>query len=250
MATIVLAEDEDDLRAIYAAYLRSSGFDVFEASHGLEALDLIRTNHPDLLLLDLWMPFLNGFGVLEALRYDGVSGHTKVVVLSCQGDAEARLECFGEGAVDLVVGAAPSPRNENAVPAQATGVLPAGSLLPPPIRPEPEPAAQGGGAEEDRPVDDRPASPPSSAALAASPVGKLPAGVTAALADKTRPEADTKLDAARKPGELIAFAGVKPGQRIVGQHRVVAVQQGVPHGPLVIDERHHAPLGEGLGLGA
>ncbi len=103
MAIIVLAEDEDDLRAIYAAYLRSSGFEVHEATNGVEALELIRTRHPDLLLLDLWMPLLNGFGVLKALRHDGASGHTRVVVLSCQSDADARLECFGEGAVDFLV---------------------------------------------------------------------------------------------------------------------------------------------------
>lgn len=54
-------------------------------------------------------------------------------------------------------------------------------------------------------------------------------------------------------GRIDVGAGAQqaqPGQRIVGQHRVVAVQQGVPHGPLVIDERHDAAPGEGLGLGA
>jgi len=52
----------------------------------------------------------------------------------------------------------------------------------------------------------------SAAALAAS--AKLPAYVSAALADKARPEADVKLDEARKPGELIAWAGIKPGQKV------------------------------------
>jgi hypothetical protein len=66
----------------------------------------------------------------------------------------------GEGAADLVDGAAPSPPNENASAVERPGGLPAETLLPP-IRPELEPAAQGGGAQGDRPVDDRPASPPS-----------------------------------------------------------------------------------------
>jgi predicted methyltransferase len=52
--------------------------------------------------------------------------------------------------------------------------------------------------------------------LAAAPAShKLPAYVSAALADKSRPEADTKLDEARRPGELIAFSGLKPGDKIV-----------------------------------
>ncbi|MBS0297943.1 MAG: class I SAM-dependent methyltransferase [Proteobacteria bacterium] len=52
----------------------------------------------------------------------------------------------------------------------------------------------------------------SAAAIAAS--AKLPAYVSAALADKARPEADVKLDEARKPGELIVWAGIKPGQKV------------------------------------
>jgi predicted methyltransferase len=52
----------------------------------------------------------------------------------------------------------------------------------------------------------------SAVAVAAST--KLPAYVASALADKARPEADVKLDEARKPGELIAFAGIKPGERV------------------------------------
>ena len=125
MTTIVLAEDDEDLRTTYAAYLRASGFDVLEAAHGLEALDLIRSRHPDLLLLDIWMPCLNGFEVLDELRHDGVSGHTKVVILSCQGDADSRLECFSEGAIDYLVKGLPladlaaSIRRSLAVPADA-----------------------------------------------------------------------------------------------------------------------------------
>ncbi len=52
----------------------------------------------------------------------------------------------------------------------------------------------------------------SATALAAS--AKLPAYVSSALADKARPEADTKLDEARRPGELIVFAGIKPGMKV------------------------------------
>jgi two-component system cell cycle response regulator len=102
-ATIVLAEDDNDLRAVYAGYLRAAGYTVHEAAQGQEALDLVRAHHPALLLLDIWMPVLNGFEVLERLRHDPAAGHTRVVMLSCQSDADARLECFGVGAVEYLV---------------------------------------------------------------------------------------------------------------------------------------------------
>jgi DNA-binding response OmpR family regulator len=103
VATIVLAEDDSDLRAVYATFLRSAGITVLEATNGREALDLVRARRPDLLLLDIWMPVLNGFEVLDGLRHDAAAGHTKVVMLSCQADADARLECFGVGACEFLV---------------------------------------------------------------------------------------------------------------------------------------------------
>lgn len=102
-ATIVLAEDDGDLRAVYATFLRAAGYTVHEAGHGREALELVRSQHPALLLLDIWMPVLNGFEVLEGLRHDPASAHTKVMMLSCQSDADARLECFGIGAIEYLV---------------------------------------------------------------------------------------------------------------------------------------------------
>jgi DNA-binding response OmpR family regulator len=102
-ATIVLADDDDDLRAVYAPLLRSAGYAVLEAADGREALDLVRAHRPELVLLDVWMPVLNGFEVLEGLRHDPIAGSIKVVVLSCRDDADSRLECFGIGAADYLV---------------------------------------------------------------------------------------------------------------------------------------------------
>jgi DNA-binding response OmpR family regulator len=103
VATIVLAEDDSDLRTMYAAFLRNSGYAVLEAEHGRQALDMVRAHRPELLLLDIWMPLLNGFEVLDRLRHDPVAGHTKVMMLSCQSDADVRLESFGSGAVQFLV---------------------------------------------------------------------------------------------------------------------------------------------------
>ncbi len=96
-AIIVLAEDEPDLRALYAEYLRRCGYVVWEAADGAEATALVREHRPDLLLLDHWMPVLNGLEVLEQIRDSREAIGLKVVMLTHQRDAETRLEGFALG---------------------------------------------------------------------------------------------------------------------------------------------------------
>jgi DNA-binding response OmpR family regulator len=99
-ATIVLAEDDADLRGLYAACLRRAGHEVLEAADGAEALSLVRAHAPQLLLLDIWMPILNGLEVLEHLGGTSESVGLKVVVLSHLSDADTRLEGFALGVDD------------------------------------------------------------------------------------------------------------------------------------------------------
>jgi DNA-binding response OmpR family regulator len=107
MAKIVLADDDDDLRAVYSAALRAEGHEVWEAVDGREAIQQTQTRRPDLLLLDIWMPALNGFEVLDALRHDSAGIHLRIVVVSNLADAEARLEAFEAGACEYLVKGAP-----------------------------------------------------------------------------------------------------------------------------------------------
>ena len=99
-ATVVLAEDDPDLRAMYALCLRRAGHVVWEAADGAQALALVRSRSPQLLLLDIWMPILNGLEVLERLTGVPEAVGLKVVVLSHQSDADSRLEGFALGVVD------------------------------------------------------------------------------------------------------------------------------------------------------
>ena len=103
MAAILLADDSDDLRAVIARCLRDRGHDVREATDGVEALESLKASHPDLLLLDIWMPRLNGYEVLDILRRDNVGIGVKVVMLSVLSDAESQFEALGIGAADYVV---------------------------------------------------------------------------------------------------------------------------------------------------
>jgi DNA-binding response OmpR family regulator len=102
-ASIVLADDDGDVRAVYAALLRTEGFEVAEAADGPAAIDLVRGRRPDLLVLDLWMPGLNGLEVLDRLRFEPAAARTRVVMLSNLGDADYRLESFEAGADSYLV---------------------------------------------------------------------------------------------------------------------------------------------------
>jgi DNA-binding response OmpR family regulator len=99
-ATIVLADDDADLRALYAECLRRDGHVVLEAADGGEALRLVTDHAPELLLLDVWMPVLNGLEVLERLGRTSSAVGLKVVILSHLCDADTRLEGFALGADD------------------------------------------------------------------------------------------------------------------------------------------------------
>jgi DNA-binding response OmpR family regulator len=99
-ATIVLAEDDADLRAVYAECLRRAGHVVVEAADGAEALSMVRAHVPELLLLDIWMPILNGLEVLEHLGRTSEAVGLKVVVLSQLSDADTWLEGFALGVED------------------------------------------------------------------------------------------------------------------------------------------------------
>jgi DNA-binding response OmpR family regulator len=98
--TIVLAEDDADLRALLAECLRRDGHVVWEARDGGEAVTMVREHAPGLLLLDIWMPILNGLEVLEHLGRTSEAMGVKVVVLSHLSDADTRLEGFALGVDD------------------------------------------------------------------------------------------------------------------------------------------------------
>lgn len=100
---ILIAEDEALLRGVLATKLTRLGYKVLEASDGVEALTRLRTDKPDLLLLDIVMPKLNGFDVLEALRADTALRATPVIIISNSGQPVEIERTKRLGAVDYLV---------------------------------------------------------------------------------------------------------------------------------------------------
>jgi two-component system, cell cycle response regulator DivK len=68
--TILVVEDDDSVRSIYSAALVARGYRVISATHGAEGVHFARRNQPDLILLDLRMPVMDGWGAAEYLRAD------------------------------------------------------------------------------------------------------------------------------------------------------------------------------------
>lgn len=94
MKRILVADDKATSRELVRAILEQSGHTVYEASDGIEALRNARELAPDLIILDLHMPALDGFGVLEELRRDPRFVHVPIVALTAsamQGDRERAL---------------------------------------------------------------------------------------------------------------------------------------------------------------
>ncbi|MCU1642199.1 MAG: sensor hybrid histidine kinase, partial [Nocardia sp.] len=99
--TVLVAEDNADLR-MYLAGLLEPTYTVTVAADGNEALRQARELRPDLVLADVMMPGLNGFGLLRALRADPVTAGTPVVFLSARAGEEAAAEGLAAGADDYL----------------------------------------------------------------------------------------------------------------------------------------------------
>ncbi len=99
---VVLADDNADMRD-YVHRLLLPFYDVLPASDGLEALRLTATEKPDLVLTDVMMPNLDGFGLLRELRAESETASIPVIMLSARAGEEARVEGLQAGADDYVV---------------------------------------------------------------------------------------------------------------------------------------------------
>ncbi len=101
-ARILLAEDNADMRQYLARLLRDR-WEVEETADGLSALEAIRRRRPDLVLSDVMMPRLDGFGLLRELRKDPELRTLPVMLLSARAGEEAVAEGLGAGANDYLV---------------------------------------------------------------------------------------------------------------------------------------------------
>ncbi|WP_330671491.1 response regulator transcription factor [Anaeromicrobium sp.] len=97
---ILIAEDEENIRNLVKLHLSREGYEVIEASNGREALIKFKENNIDLLILDVMMPEIDGYTVLEEVRK---GSEIPVIFLTAQGEEQNKVLGLGLGADDYVV---------------------------------------------------------------------------------------------------------------------------------------------------
>lgn len=99
MTKVVVADDDRMLRKAAETSLRRQGYSVTTASDGEEALQLIRSERPDIIVLDLIIPKIQGFDVLHILKQDALTSAIPVIVLSSLAQEQDKQEALNLGAV-------------------------------------------------------------------------------------------------------------------------------------------------------
>jgi two-component system phosphate regulon response regulator PhoB/two-component system alkaline phosphatase synthesis response regulator PhoP len=100
---VLIIEDDGFLASIYAQKLELEGFEVAFATNGEDGLKLAQKDKPDIILLDLLMPQMDGFEVLEKVKADPATKDIKVLVLSNLGQKEDVDRCMKLGAVGYII---------------------------------------------------------------------------------------------------------------------------------------------------
>jgi len=94
---LLLAEDDEFSRDMLVRRLERQGFEMIAAADGREALLAARQHRPDLIIMDLDMPILDGHGAMRALKSDPHTFKIPIIVLTANADAASVAEAFSEG---------------------------------------------------------------------------------------------------------------------------------------------------------
>src|SRR4026207_2271491 len=127
---ILVAEDDPEARELLLLLLEGGEYSLFEAADGMEALDLLRTEQPDLLITDIVMPRMDGYELVRRLRQDDRTANTSVIFCSASyherevremarslGVQSTLAKPFDFKTVRTTVDAAPAPRRHAPTPA-------------------------------------------------------------------------------------------------------------------------------------
>ncbi|OKL36329.1 response regulator transcription factor [Domibacillus mangrovi] len=98
--TVLIIDDEDTMRALVKAFLLQEGYSVIEASNGMDALTLIKKKEPDLLLVDVMMPYMDGFSFASELKKNH---NIPLIFLSAKGEEWDKVQGLKLGGDDYIV---------------------------------------------------------------------------------------------------------------------------------------------------
>ncbi len=100
---ILIVDDDPQIRMMLRYLLRHNGFEVLEAGDGPDALVHIAQSCPDLVILDLMMPEVNGFAICNAVRANSVTRHVPIIIMTARADEDAHQLGMSAGADDFLV---------------------------------------------------------------------------------------------------------------------------------------------------
>ena len=100
--TVLVVDDSEDIRELMRMMLRGMGYNVVEASNGEEAVDLSLLFHPDLILMDLSMPVLDGYEATRQIRGRPETRDVPIVAVTAFADAYSRRKALDAGCVECV----------------------------------------------------------------------------------------------------------------------------------------------------
>ena len=104
MATgrVLVVDDEDDIRELCRVNLEFEGYEVIDAADGEAALQLVRSDHPDVIFLDLMMPKMDGWEVLRQLKEDDATASIPVILLTAKTGENEQMRGWQEGILEYV----------------------------------------------------------------------------------------------------------------------------------------------------
>ncbi len=103
MNTILVVEDDEMLRTLLNRLLTQAGFNVLTAVDGIEGLKMIQTSPPDLVVLDVMMPRMDGLTMLKELRKEKKFDSVRVIMLSSLNESEPKIQSFAHQVDDYLV---------------------------------------------------------------------------------------------------------------------------------------------------
>ncbi|HBF2788593.1 TPA: response regulator transcription factor [Clostridioides difficile] len=99
MAKILVVEDERRMQSIIVEYMQKGGYTCITADDGVEALTILKSNNIDLMILDIMMPYLDGFSVCRVSRE---MTNIPIIILTAKGEEEDKLKGYEYGADDYI----------------------------------------------------------------------------------------------------------------------------------------------------
>ena len=100
--TIMVVEDFDDTRALLKLVLEQKGYYVLEAANGQRAVELAKSEHPRLILMDLSLPVLDGLSATKQIRAQGFLNDVLIVAVTAHQEREYREKAFAAGCDEFV----------------------------------------------------------------------------------------------------------------------------------------------------